>query len=185
MPTPTEIAQRLSKLQSILLKSGLQQKDQPLYQVINQLIQAVSQAISGLQTAVDDSSGGTVGGSETFVTVSDELATLPNSSQLIAGDHVSFDTSVFGQLRIDILLDFLINADFLTSSDESADLPNSRNVLAGDYITFDDSVANERTISGTGGTAYYDAPLSDGDPTAAELIFADGECIIVQVPNVP
>jgi hypothetical protein len=29
---------------------------------------------------------------------------------------------------------------------------------------------------------HYDAPLSDGDLVAAELIYAAGECIIVQVP---
>lgn len=29
---------------------------------------------------------------------------------------------------------------------------------------------------------HYDSPLSDGDLLVADLIFADGECIIVQVP---
>jgi hypothetical protein len=39
-------------------------------------------------------------------------------------------------------------------------------------------------IQGTGGDepTVYDCPLSDGDLIEAELIFADGECIIVQVP---
>jgi hypothetical protein len=39
------------------------------------------------------------------------------------------------------------------------------------------------TAGGTGPTAtHYDAPLSDGDLVAADLIYAAGECIIVQVP---
>lgn len=43
-------------------------------------------------------------------------------------------------------------------------------------------------LDGTGaystpaGARHYDAPLSDGDPVAPNLIFAGGECIIVQVP---
>jgi hypothetical protein len=39
------------------------------------------------------------------------------------------------------------------------------------------------SAGGTGPTStHYDAPLSDGDLVAADLIFAAGECIIVQVP---
>lgn len=33
-----------------------------------------------------------------------------------------------------------------------------------------------------GGSTHYDCPLSDGDLLAADLIFAAGECIVVQVP---
>lgn len=73
------------------------------------------------------------------------------------------------------------DADFITWSDESTDLPNSRNLIAGTGITFDDSVANERTII-SNEAFHYDAPLSDGDLVEADLIFAAGECIIVQVP---
>jgi hypothetical protein len=39
------------------------------------------------------------------------------------------------------------------------------------------------SASGGGGLGtHYDCPLSDGDLVAADLIFAAGECIIVQVP---
>jgi len=38
------------------------------------------------------------------------------------------------------------------------------------------------TGGGGGGSTHYDAPLTDGDPVAADLIFAAGECVIVQVP---
>ena len=75
-------------------------------------------------------------------------------------------------------------ASYLTDKDESLNFPNSRQLLAGTGITFDDSVPNKRTIKSTGGSGgdHYDCPLTDGDPIEAELIFADGECVIVQVP---
>lgn len=132
-----EIVRRLGKLQTTLLVSGLQQSNQPLYQVINQLIKAVIDSSSDTIATSGSGGGGGITANETFLTVDDELATLPQSSQLIAGSNVTFDTSVFGQLRIDVDID-----------------------------------------DGT-----YDCPLSDGDLSAAELIFADGECVIVQVPN--
>ncbi len=182
MATNEQIIQRLGKLKSTLLTSGLQQTNQPLFQVINQLIQAIIDSNLGVIEVVGGSGGGGLA-DQTFVTTTDQLASLPNSSQLIAGDNLSFDTSIFGQLRLDVLLDFIINATFLTASDESADFPNSRELLAGTGVTFDDSIANERTLNVTvPGSNVYDAPLSDGDLIAAELIFADGECIIVQVP---
>lgn len=76
---------------------------------------------------------------------------------------------------------------FITLEDETLYLPNSYQVLPGTNITFDTSVDNQLTINASGGTAgaYYDSPLSDGDLSAADLIFANGECIICQVPNVP
>lgn len=183
MATNEELIRRLGKLQSTLLTSGLSQQNQPLFQVINQLIKAVIDSNEGV-VAVTGGSGGGGGGlsSFTYITVGNELTNLPNSSQLIAGDNVSFDTSVYGQLRIDVILDFIIDATFLTAEDESADFPSSRQLIAGAGILFDDSIANERTISSTGGDTY-DAPLTDGDLVATELIFADGECVIVQVPN--
>ena len=77
-------------------------------------------------------------------------------------------------------------ATFLTVDDESNDFPNSRQLLAGTNITFDDTIAHQRTINATGGSGnYYDSPLSDGDPDEADLIYADGDPIIVQIPNVP
>lgn len=71
-------------------------------------------------------------------------------------------------------------ATYHTKEDEVAVLPNSWQLLAGPGIVFDDSVPNKRTISAP--ALYYDAPLTDGDPDETDLIFAAGECIIVQVP---
>lgn len=76
----------------------------------------------------------------------------------------------------------LADATFLTTADESTPFPQSRMELAGTGIIFDDSVAHRRTIRATGLGTHYDCPLSDGDTSAADLIFANGECIIVQVP---
>lgn len=182
MATPEQIIQKLGKLRTALLTSGLSQTNQPLFQVINQLIQAVIDSNSGVVEITGGSSGGGSLSDRTYLTSSDELASLPQSSQLIAGDHVSFDTSVFGQLRIDILLDFIINAAFLTSDDESADFPNSRQLLAGSGISFDDSVANERTISVSGGDHPEWSVLTNGDPVNPELIFAGGDVIMTHMP---
>lgn len=74
-----------------------------------------------------------------------------------------------------------VNADFITWSDESAILPNSRNLLAGTGVTFDDTVVNQRIIN-VASAAFYDSPLTDGDVDETDLIFAAGDCIIVQVP---
>jgi len=58
--TPETQFPELDRLKVSLLKSGLQQKDQPLYQVINQLIDFLRKSIGLLQEAI---SGGTSGGS--------------------------------------------------------------------------------------------------------------------------
>jgi hypothetical protein len=80
----------------------------------------------------------------------------------------------------------ILAATFLTVNDETNDFPNSRQLLAGIGITFDDTVAGQRTINATSGAGdYYDSPLTDGDPDETDLIFADGDPIICQVPDVP
>jgi len=79
-----------------------------------------------------------------------------------------------------------LTATYITKANETADLSNSIQLLAGTNITFDDTVANQRTINSFGGSSvsnYYDSPLTDGDLIETELIFAAGECIIVQVPT--
>jgi hypothetical protein len=78
----------------------------------------------------------------------------------------------------------LLGVTYLTVNDETALLINSRKEIAGSGIIFDDTVPGVRTVKTSGGTFgnHYDSPLSDGDTSAAELIYANGECIIVQVP---
>lgn len=129
----------LDRLITWLNQSTLQQTNNPLYQLLKILIQAVRE-FQDEQTGINDSTSGSITGFE--------------------------------------------NLDFLTHTDESATLPNSRQLIAGTGVTFDDTVVNQRTINASGGTsAFYDAPLTDGDPVETDLIFAGGECVIVQVPN--
>jgi len=73
-------------------------------------------------------------------------------------------------------------ATYHTKNNEVAALPNSVQLLAGLGIEFDDTLPNKRTIKLSSGGNHYDAPLTDGHLTETELIFALGECIIVQVP---
>jgi len=67
-----------------------------------------------------------------------------------------------------------------TKENEKAILPNSVQLLAGPGIIFDDSEKNKRTIKTS--NSGYDCPLTDGNVDETQLIFALGECIIVQVP---
>lgn len=102
MATNAEVIKRLQKLQATLLTSGLQQQNQPLYQVIRELIKAVGDSLANILTVAESGGTDSITGDQTFLTVDDELATLSQSSQLIAGDNITFDTGVFGQLRIDV-----------------------------------------------------------------------------------
>lgn len=79
----------------------------------------------------------------------------------------------------------ILAASFLTVNDETNDFPNSRQLLAGTGITFNDAVAGQRTISASGGGDYYDSPLTDGDEDETDLIFANADPIICQIPDVP
>lgn len=119
MATTEQIVKRLGKLQSTLLTSGLQQTNQPLFQVINQLIQAIiDSAEDVVSVAAVASSGGSLS-DKTFLTVGGETVSLPQSSQIVAGSNVSFDTSVFGQLRIDVAIppDVFVEWSVLTNGD--------------------------------------------------------------------
>lgn len=79
----------------------------------------------------------------------------------------------------------ILASSFLTVNDETVDFPNSRQLLAGLGIAFDDTVAGRRTISATAGANYYDSPLTDGDEDETDLIFANADPIICQIPDVP
>jgi len=73
-PTPQP---DLDQLQSQLLTSGLQLKDQPLYQVINQLIGATKRIQSIVNTNISNATGFLA--AVTFLTITDETAVLPAS----------------------------------------------------------------------------------------------------------
>ncbi len=89
----------LDRLKAILLTSGLQKKDNNLYQVISQLLEAVRI----FQTTVLGSSGGGGGivGAGPFLTWTPDLVSLPNSRNLVAGSGITFDDTVFGIRTVD------------------------------------------------------------------------------------
>jgi hypothetical protein len=80
---------QLDRLKSQLLTSGLSQKDNPLFQIINQLIDALRSEINFTSSVLDPSGGGGGLGSQSFVTINSELGTLPNSRQLTAGTGIT------------------------------------------------------------------------------------------------
>lgn len=178
MATPEQIVKRLGKLQSILLQSDLQRTNQPLYQVINQLIQAIIDSNVGLLDVTGGGGGGGGLSNQPYLTHQNAQVALPQSRQLLAGDNVNFDDSVLFERTVDVPLD----QEFLTGQDETATLPNSRNLLAGTGITFDDTVPNERTINSASGGFVEWSVLSNGDVDNPELIFAGGEVIMLHMP---
>lgn len=82
----------LSRLKSQLLTSGLQKKDNPLFQVINQLIDAVTGNTDGLNINSNSITPTDVA-NQSFLTKNNNTATLPNSLRVIAGQGIQFQDS--------------------------------------------------------------------------------------------
>ena len=124
-----------TRLYSALLNTGLQIKDNPLYQVIYQLINAVSKLTVAVFGSVSGSGSGGLA-TQSYITVNNDSATLPNSRQLLAGLNV----------------------------------------------TFDDTIINQRTINVDIDAGYW-TPLTDGDEDETDLIFANGDAIMMFIPT--
>lgn len=73
------------------------------------------------------------------------------------------------------------NSDLLTHTDESAEFPNSRMLIAGANITFDITTPNQLEIIGDAIDREWSV-LSNGNVINPEVIFADGEVVMVSVP---
>lgn len=171
----------VDRLKSQLLASGLQHKDQVLFQVINQLIDAVK---GNTQEIIDITGGGGGGGTAapfdaTYLTVDNEVADLPNSRRELAGAGIQMDDSAPNVRTVDNLLHLL---SFWTKDDDNAVTPNSRRVVAGTGITLDYTVAGDVTINSSAGVFVEWSVLTNGDPTSPELIFAGGDVIMTHVP---
>lgn len=84
---------QIQRLKSQLLKSGLQNKDQPLFQVINQLIDAVNSTIQTISVATGGGggSGGFAPNDASYATTEDEQTNLPNSRQIYPGPGIEFN----------------------------------------------------------------------------------------------
>lgn len=104
-------AETIDRLKAQLLTSGIQQKDQPLFQVINLLIDAVRQSLSGVQflTGGGGSPGGLSGA--TYLTENIETPTLPNSRQVLAGAGIQFNDSPNGRRVISAAIPFGMGSD--------------------------------------------------------------------------
>src|SRR3982751_1086448 len=84
-------ANSIDRLKSQLLTSNLQQKNQPLFQIINLLIDAVRQSLAtGEALTSGSTSGGSVLG-QSFLTLNNDQTTLANSRRLEAGAGISFN----------------------------------------------------------------------------------------------
>jgi hypothetical protein len=83
--------QAIDRLKASLLTSGVQQQNNALFFVIDQLINAVRDSLTGVQTITGGGGGG--GGilGQTFATVNNDQATLPNSRQLWPGAGIQFN----------------------------------------------------------------------------------------------
>lgn len=95
------IAPNFARLKAQLQTSDLAKSNITLFQIINQLIDAMTQ-FQGVTTEVTNVISGSVGAASEldYITFSDESIDLPNSRQLLAGLGVTFDDSVANQRTI-------------------------------------------------------------------------------------
>lgn len=99
---------QLDRLKAQLLTSGLQQKDNTLFQVINQLIDALRQSIIATTQQLSGSASGVSG--QSFVTTNDDTPILPHSSQIIAGQGIQFNKGG-GKLIVSAVVPFPKNGE--------------------------------------------------------------------------
>lgn len=143
----------ISRLKQQLQVTGLAQKNNSLFQILNSLItelQTVSDEVANIEIDIPPAAGP----DETFLTATDESADLPNSRELLEGTGISFDDSVANERTVDVTIPDVSAAEVLTSDDETAIFPNSRELLAGVGVSFNDAVANQRTISIASGSGF-------------------------------
>ena len=114
--------QDLSRLFTVLNATKLNQENPALYQLLFQLIQmdlGNTNEFARLLGVSSSSGGGGGGGSfapttATYLTVSNELAVLPNSRRVLAGTGITFDDSVGGVRTIN---GSAISEDYVVMSD--------------------------------------------------------------------
>lgn len=88
------------RLYTQLQNTGLAVKDNPLFQLIRELIKAVSSITGSVGTVTigSGSSGALV--NQSYVTINNDTGILPQSRQLVAGTDISLDISIPGQMSI-------------------------------------------------------------------------------------
>lgn len=93
---------KLDRLKSQLMDSGLQQKDNPLFQVVNQLISYLRQLQGFTNDSVTNLNNTSAPKILDYLTWTDESIKLPNSRNLLAGTGIAFDDSVLHERKISI-----------------------------------------------------------------------------------
>ena len=92
-----------ANLKSVLLTSGIQQKDNALFQVLDQLITFCIQFQNNVASGATGGGGSGSSGANpnlTYLTEIDESANLPNSRALLAGLYIALDTAIANQMTI-------------------------------------------------------------------------------------
>ena len=132
---------KFSDLLKPLMNANIQQSNNPLFQVLSQIIQRSNdEGVTVNQTIRE-----TVGA----------ISSIGDTVIIIRGNIDNFGTRAF-LLAEPVPVDPSIN---------TLVLPNARELLAGTGVTFDDTVPNERTIDVTAGTGDVVGPsgATDGD----------------------
>ena len=91
----------LNRLKNQLAAAKVRDTDFPLFQVINQLIEAIRQLQGATTAEINTVSGAVdVGNSYNYLTHSDQTLQLPSSRRLVAGDGVTIDITNPGEMEI-------------------------------------------------------------------------------------
>lgn len=127
----------LSGLLITLQQSKIIQSNPALFQTINELIKRVDTTqndilnqISGLNVSITNI---TALLTETFLTATDETATLVNSRQLLAGTNITFDDSVAGERTVNASGGG-VSADYVVTSDGATPTPSPIDDGFGNFI---------------------------------------------------
>lgn len=164
----------LDRLQSQLLISGLQQSNNPLYQVINQLITTAKNLNAALAIVING--GGTPSGglvNQNYLTFLDNSAVLPQSKQLVNGPNIEFDDAVAFEREIDITDTGVVPGTY----GDASNVPQFEVDAKGRILSVID-------IPITGGTGIDHVVLSDGGIPTPQPV-NDGAGNFIYVPYTP
>lgn len=114
----------LDKLITILNQTRLQTSNNPLYQVLLSLIQT-AQKFQRQSTIVAGGNSAEIAvlKSRTYLTAVSEVASLPNSRQLLAGTNVAFDDTTPGQRTVNVTGGSGIDYVVLSNGDPTGPTP--------------------------------------------------------------
>jgi hypothetical protein len=155
-----------SRLYQQLLNVGLQNRDNPHYQFLREVIDALVALTkaSGVPGSIGSGSGLA---SPTYITFANELVLLPNSKQATAGDNVQLDgITIPSQLKISSS-----DWDVLTDGDLEAGKESKWDVLT------DGDLINPEFIFAGGEVIMLETRVP-----APGIIYAGGEVIMVPTP---